>query len=185
MRYSLNDVQLTKDLKMGSEQALSRLHWIWRPYLTMYARSILRDKTMSNDAVMAEAEDIVQEVFITIWEKRERLEENLAIQSYLFVAARNKCLNYLRKRRLHKRYINQQQADMQSTVPCGYELEESVQEAINSLTPKEREVINLFYNQNYSQKEIKAQTGQSVQTIKNNLVRARLSLRTKLKVVPR
>ena len=52
------------------------------------------------------ANDIVQEIFISLYEKSEILNYDLSLKSYLFNSVRNRCFNYLRDRKVEDRRMN-------------------------------------------------------------------------------
>ena len=54
------------------------------------------------------AEDILQDVFITLWENRHHLKEGLSIQSYLYTLAKNLAFNYLRHQKVIIKYHQKQ-----------------------------------------------------------------------------
>jgi len=82
------EVKLLEELKKGNEEALATIFKLWRRDVFKSARSIV-----DNDQ---DAMDIQQLVFITLWERRERLKI-ADLRTYLQAAARNMALNHLKK----------------------------------------------------------------------------------------
>ena len=80
--------EFVKCLERGEREAFQRLFEMYHKALCFFATRIVRDSL--------EAEDIVQDVFLKIWENAERLELTSSIQHYLFASVRNGCLNYLK-----------------------------------------------------------------------------------------
>jgi RNA polymerase sigma-70 factor (ECF subfamily) len=88
-----DDLVLAGDVKRGEERAFDYL------FRTRYASLCRFAAAFVND--IAVAEDIVQELFTTIWQHGERLDARRPVDNYLFTSTRNACLNYLRDRRVH------------------------------------------------------------------------------------
>ena len=82
-------VQYIKKLIAGSYDAFTSLYDIYAPQLYAFVFSLTESESITND--------IVQETFIKVWEKREELREDLSFKSFLFTIARNKTLNEFRR----------------------------------------------------------------------------------------
>ena len=99
-------------LKRRDETALSVLFDTYYEKLYLFAEKYIYDSD--------KAHDIVQDVFLKIWENAERLELTSSIQHYLFASVRNGCLNYLKSLQIEDRnnrkymeaYIESQNVDM-------------------------------------------------------------------------
>jgi RNA polymerase sigma-70 factor (ECF subfamily) len=88
-----DDLALAGEVKKGNEKAFDYL------FRTRYARMCRLAVTFINDKVVAE--DIVQEIFSTVWQHAHRVNERRSIDGYLFTSVRNACLNHLRDARHH------------------------------------------------------------------------------------
>ena len=99
----LNSEELIKQLKKGDEKAYTYLIDLYYESLCDYARNLSRDHYLS--------EDIVQNVFIKIWDKRAILKTNFIIKKYLYKAVFNEFINQYRKdiatTALEKKYIEE------------------------------------------------------------------------------
>lgn len=146
--------------------------------MCMYAQNFVRDIDV--------VEDIVHDIFINLWEKRDSIEEEKSIKSYLFRSVHNRCLNYIRDT---KKFVDSEEFDKQSEiVSINYnegsyetaELESQIQEAINSLPEKCREVFikSRFEELKYS--EIAEILNISIKTVENQISKALKILREKL-----
>ena len=81
--------QTKLDLKKGDPMAYREIFRLLYPRLKAYCTLFIKDPE--------EAEDIIQEVFITLWEKRNAIKVHKSVESWIFVMLRNRCLNRLKK----------------------------------------------------------------------------------------
>lgn len=107
--------------------------------------------------VLEDARECVQEVFINVWEKRDRLEYNDVLKYYLYRATKNTCLNFLQKRRLDT--VSLDEAITASTVQEKDENHDkarlkSVMEQIDALPEVCREIFLMSRIEGLSHKEI-------------------------------
>jgi RNA polymerase sigma-19 factor, ECF subfamily len=132
------------------------------------------------------AEEIVQEVFLCIWERKESWEVRTSVRSYLLTAVRNAALSYLR----HERVVRRRQAevrDIHETVaasPEGRTLEAetvaAVRQAIGRLPDRCRLVFTLHREQGLTYAEVAEVLGISPRTVEVQIGRALKSLRKNL-----
>ncbi len=123
-----------------------------------------------------DAEEIVQEVFVKIWESRLRIDEYSSFESFLFTIAYNSTMSLLRKRvsdRKSKDYLKSvQQFETSDEVieEIQYnELNEKVQSLINELTPRQKEIYQLSREEGLTHKEIAQKLKISESTVNNHL----------------
>ena len=89
---------------MRDEQTLltitqfSKIYEINRPYFMVVARSYVRNLMV--------AEDLVTDTFVSLWESREKLDNNSNIPAYLLVSLKRRCLNWLRDQKIHLKKEN-------------------------------------------------------------------------------
>lgn len=125
-----------------------------------------------------DAEEITQELFIKLWNKRQTLDSVLNIEHYIFTMARNRTLNYIKKAARDTRLMDELKFRMTSTQNDAEErlirldCEEMVEEALNQLSPKRSEVFRLSRYQGKKLNEIAGQLNLSKNTVKNHLVAA-------------
>lgn len=133
------------------------------------------------------AQDICQKVFISLWEKREEMDPDRAIASYLFTSVKNRCLNHIRD---HKKYRSHL-----LDVECGdleigtaitedhfavEELQQRIDAALATLPPKCRQVFELSRYEQKKYKEIAAELDISQKTVEAHMSKAIKSLRDHL-----
>ena len=154
-------------LKRRDETALSVLFDIYYEKLYLFAEKYIYDSD--------KAHDIVQDVFLKIWENAERLELTSSIQHYLFASVRNGCLNYLKSLQIEDRnnrkyaeaYIESQNVDMVDDE----ELLARVRQVLDELPEKCREVCLLRFVEGYKYAEIAVRLDMNENTVKAQLHR--------------
>ncbi|WP_130869380.1 RNA polymerase sigma factor [Intestinimonas massiliensis (ex Afouda et al. 2020)] len=122
-----------------------------------------------------EAEDVVQEAFLRLWEKAPEFESPAHERAWLLKVAVNGCKSRLRSP-WHRRT-----APLLDSYPAADPEEQAVLEVIQSLPPKDRTVLHLYYYEGYQTAEIAAMTGWREGTVRSRLARARDRLRQLLK----
>ncbi|HVI44335.1 MAG TPA: RNA polymerase sigma-70 factor [Chitinophaga sp.] len=131
-----------------------------------------------------EARDHVQEVFVTLWNQRERLQPRESLLPYLQVMLRNRIFNAYTHNEVKLRYLVEAQwqlafmhnnnVSQQLTLK---ELQQIISNAIDQLPPRMREIFLLNHEEQLSPAEIAELLSLSVQTVKNQLHRATERLR--------
>jgi RNA polymerase sigma-70 factor (ECF subfamily) len=94
--------KILAQVKKGKEKAFKQVFTIYYPRLEKYASHFIANSQ--------EAEDIVQDVFVQVWENREALKIDSNFDSYLFTLVRNRCLNALKKHSVEQKFIDKIQA---------------------------------------------------------------------------
>jgi RNA polymerase sigma-70 factor (ECF subfamily) len=127
-----------------------------------------------------DAMDLVQAVFIAIYEKFESIEEPTAL-SYTYRVAHNKAMTFLKKR---SRYINVDPASFRDVLKAPVPSVETdytfLHLALKELPPRMAAVVQLQYFEQLSYKEIAERLGISVKAVESLLVRAKRGLRKKI-----
>ncbi len=164
-------------IRAGDQAAFERLFREWYPRLASYAKTILG----SPEA----AEDVVQEMFIALWERREKLPDVSQLAGYLHRAVRNRALNQIRGARTAERAVtNLDTARM--VAPIGQsileaeELEHSLQAALDQVAPRGREVFLLSRRQGLTYPQIAETLEISVKTVETLMGRTLKALRDQL-----
>ncbi len=136
-------------------------------------------------------EDIVQDLFLHLWDTRGPRDRLRLSRPYLYVAARNRALKHLRHRRVVKAWIDRasREAAPASDTPeelyLRGELDDAVQRAIAELPNRCREIFVLRRRDQLGYHEIAARLGVSLGTVKSQMWRATVLLREKLASVAR
>jgi len=172
-----NDPQLLEELGNGNEQAFRQLFVTYYSPLCEFASQYVSDGA---------AEEVVQELMMYLWERREFLAIVGSVKSYLFTAVRNRCLNAIHRNRYKEvthSYIYEKLKDSFQN-PDGYMLEElsrNIEKAIGELPETYREVFSMSRFGNCSNKEIADQLNVSVKTVEYRITQALKILRINLK----
>lgn len=128
----------------------------------------------------AEAEDIVQDTFLKLLESGKRFSDPESAKAFLIRSAVNRCFDYLKSARHRKNIALTDAAENALPPDCGgfpSEEAQAVLEAVRALKPKYRNVIYLYYYEDYSIREIAAILHKSSNTVSSWLTRARKHLR--------
>jgi RNA polymerase sigma-70 factor (ECF subfamily) len=158
---------LWSSIRLGNEKAFRQLFDLYWEDLFNYACKITRDHSL--------AQDIVQSLFIHIWEKHSVLPEVTAVLPYLHSAMKNRLLNALRDENLYQRHVDlfkeTNNENNHSVVEhLQYkETEQQLMQSINQLPGKMKDVFYLHRIENLSVAEISVRLGTSPQTIRNQL----------------
>lgn len=141
---------------------------------------------------MHQAEDVVQETFVKIWEQKKELITTENIRFYLVTAVRNNCISAIRKLKKQPLVLtdNAPEPDPEPFFqPAQFEEQANEQarkisEALNQLPPKCREVFLLVKLHGMSYKQAAASLNLSVKTIENQMGKAIRIFRDIAKVMP-
>lgn len=173
---NIEDKIVLKEIQKQNKAVFEAMFHEYYPGLLKFSENIVFDREV--------AEDILQNLFIYIWEHAEYLKITSSLKSYLYISIKNRCLNYLRNRRIEDKnqllYIEAgiSNLDENNMEP---EIFYQIQEAINSLPPKMREIFRLKYEEERSIGEISKSLQLSENTVKTQLLRAKGKLRILLK----
>jgi RNA polymerase sigma-70 factor (ECF subfamily) len=137
----------------------------------------------------AESEEIVQEVFLSIWKKKDQLKLDEKIRPYLFKSVQNLCFNFLEHRKVVDSYYSvielvykNQFNEFNTYESLLYsEFQQRVDQGINSLPEQCRLVFNLSRQEGLKYTEIAERLGISVKTVETQMSRALSKLKVELK----
>lgn len=130
------------------------------------------------------AEEIVQDIFVYLWENREKLNISTSVKSYLFSASKFKSLNLLRDTKIKRKIVEKigkletnQLHEQESSFMDTDEFKKILDSAIDQLAPKCREIFQLSKQKDLSNKEIADLLDISVKTVENQMTIALKKLR--------
>ena len=120
-----------------------------------------------------DAEELVQDVFMKIWEKRGELNENLSFKSYIFTIAFNIIRKHFVKKALNAKFIDQQiinDTDLNTLQNIDYQsTKKLLDNLVEQLPPRRREVFIKSRIDGHTVKEIAEELGTSPKTVENQL----------------
>lgn len=165
---------------MDIKKKYKTLFFDWHNPLCNYANRIVKDR----DA----ASDIVQDVFVYIWEKREQIDLDQNIKSYLFQTTYHRSINYLKKSNVVPLSDEQYALSRTDEDNAKYEQDaeafakkEQIFKSLRHLPPKCREVFVLSRQNGLTYTEIAESLGISKKTVENHMVKALSIIRNNLK----
>ena len=173
---TLTDIQLVDLLKEDDEDALAAMYEkYWEP-LFRSAFSLLKDRPA--------CEDLIQEVFIKIWNHRKTLEITVSLKSYLYAAMRYAVYRQIRSGKSREDIFDTIVERLQTPAAYGQLEHQEMQSQINAivaaLPEKCREVYQLSRDERLSHKEIASRLGISTKTVENQIAKALRHLRASL-----
>ncbi len=176
----IDERSLISEIKSGSERSYRILyeHWVSRLYYFVYR--YVKSKSITDD--------IVQETFFRIWDKRKTLNPDSSFKSYLFTISYHLLIKELRRQLnnpLMEEYIQYNQKFILSEDESDRQLEfelflEALSKAKQKLPPRQREIFEMNKEYNMSIQEIAEQLSMGVQVVRNQLSAALKTLRADL-----
>lgn len=156
---------------------------------SMYARRLMA-WCMQYVTVREDAEEMVQDVFISLWHNRAAIRNPESLQPLLFTSLRNRMINAFRSRinsPVYEDFVNARNSLDQAAAPAYDRLEykefhQRVMKAIGSLPRSQRQVVTLSRIHGLTNREIAMRLGLSDQTVRNTLHNALRVLRVRIAV---
>ena len=149
----------------------------WAP-LYRHARKMLQNEE--------EARDVIQDVFVMLWSKREELDLSVSLSAYLYTTVRNKILNSFKRSKVEDNHLNALKAfinqgeNITDYLVRERTLSEIIEHEITLLPERMRQVFELKRKNNFSYKEIAEEMNISDLTVKTQMNKAIKNLRLKL-----
>ena len=166
------DISLLYELKKGNREAFNGVFRYYYPRIMAYTASMVEQK----------AEDIVQDVFLYVWENREKLYVSDGFHSYLFQSAYTRCLDYFKKNlsieKYHSHTYEKYLEDYQNLLKGDDSVIEELSvkdfyrhlyELLEHLPAQRREVFILTYIKGLTAKEVAEQTQMPQRTVESHL----------------
>lgn len=163
------DEQVVAGINQGKEADFAALYTKYFTYLCTYATSYIFNP--------GEAEEIVNDIFVSIWKNKENL--TFPVHSFLLRSVRNRCLNYIRSLRTRERVIDeyfeeliryQEEYCLNTDTPLQLfeiaELQLQVQKGISALPEKCRIIFEHYIYNNKTPQEIADELGLSINTVR-------------------
>jgi RNA polymerase sigma-70 factor (ECF subfamily) len=177
-KHSLGEEEALSALLRGREEGLDYFFRRYHAPLIYFAQGLIHDRET--------AEDLVEDAFLKLWERREELGMQGSLRAWLYTTVRNACIDLLRRNKLKVVYVKEVQAtsdkDDKPVLHRIIEAEtiEQVYAALQSLPPKCGQVFRMYYLEEKSLQEIADELDLSLSTVKSQKGRAIELLRKKL-----
>jgi RNA polymerase sigma-70 factor (ECF subfamily) len=174
--YNDNKV-LIECLKNGDENAYAYLMDTYHHKLCVYANSLIKNRYS--------AEDIVQNVFIRVWELRFRLNPNFSIKSFLYKSVYNEFIDLYRKNQslipIEKIYFNALNSAVNDDDPEAFDrIINALNKEIQNLPPKCKEIFILSKKEGLTNIEIAEHLAISIKTVETQITKAFSILRSSM-----
>ncbi len=159
----LSDSELLQRIDADDEGAFAALYTRYSELLLAYACTYLRDQ--------ADAEDVVHDLFTTIWHKRHHIHIHSSARSYLYRAVLNRILDRADRTRHYRQYLAAVQQKLEMGTPAAdealleRELAQQFEATLQQLPAKTREVFNYFRKHNKSRREVAEDLHLSTKTV--------------------
>lgn len=165
-------------IKKGDEKAFESLFHKYYGLLCAYATRIVIDKDT--------AEEIVQDFFVKIWEKREQLSVETSVKNYLYQSVKNHCVNYIQHNKIKLKYARVAAEESEDLVAEEFDfpepdLFEKIEICIGGLPEKRREIFRLSRRDGLKYHQIAEKLQISVKTVETQMSLAFKTLRENLK----
>jgi RNA polymerase sigma-70 factor (ECF subfamily) len=169
------DSDIMYNISQGNAESFTEAFDRFYPDLCYFASKIVHD--------MDESRSLVQQVFVDLWFKRQKLVIEQSLKSYLYTTVRNYALDFLRHRQVEIKYLQDKQTDT-VTYDWGLieeaELNARINSAIDGLPVKCREIFILCRFEELRYNEIAQKLGLSIKTVEMQMGIALKKLRSKL-----
>jgi RNA polymerase sigma-70 factor (ECF subfamily) len=158
----------------GDEAALAELIGRYSAGLRLFLKKI------SGDA--AGADDLLQDVWLDVYRKLNRLKSPQAFPAWLYRIARDKAYRELRRRSVRQVFVDEKLAHETTEDEECFSPEEAqvVRAAMNQIAPEHREVLMLRFSEDMSYEQIAHVIGRPVGTVRSRIHYAKLALRAQL-----
>jgi RNA polymerase sigma-70 factor (ECF subfamily) len=175
---SLNDSELMLEIKADNMFAFDVLYRRYSKKVYKFGYSILKSTE--------DSENLIQDVFLNFWENRLNIEKDSSIKSYIFTITYNSAISIIRKKARESEFVEYLKALQQtSEEPVNVELEykelsNKLEEIINKLPQRQKEVYQLHRIEGLNYKQIAERLHISVNTIENHMASALKTIRKNL-----
>jgi len=172
------DEQLAGLLRSGDKYAYTEIYDRYKAPLFVFSYRRLED--------VAEAEDLVAELFLSLWNKHPDFDLKGSLASYLFTATKNRVIKVITHKKVESRYIDsfreyiEEGVDNADHLVRNRELSKIIDLEIERLPLKMRQVFQLSRETNLSRREIAMELGLSEETVKSHMHHALKLLKARL-----
>jgi RNA polymerase sigma-70 factor, ECF subfamily len=177
-KNSVRNQELVRKIREGDQSAFEVLFQIYYSRLCVFSNSYVKSLDL--------ARDVVQEVYIKIWDNKENFHITQSLKAYLYQAVRNQSLNFLQQKkqmeRLESRLKKQQEISESSRTEelNTEELSQKVWRLVEELPERRRTIFILYRKHGLSYSEIAEVLGIARKTVENQMGKSLQFLREHL-----
>jgi len=165
------------ELQKGNQKAFKQIFDLLYNSLFSYAISFVNRGE--------DAEELVQEAFLMIWDRRKMIDESFNVKAYLYKSIHNQALNHIRHLKVINQHVNEESYIYYSTIEKAKEpnpfLTKALNEAIDKLPERSKLIFKMSRIDGLRHKEIAKTLCISEKTVEVQIRKARLVLQKKLK----
>jgi RNA polymerase sigma-70 factor (ECF subfamily) len=174
-----SDNLLIENIRKGDIRSFERVFMLYAENLVRYATTIVKDTE--------EAEDIVQQLFVSIWEKKGIPEMNTSLKSYLYRSVFNTSLNKIKQIKVRASYASDTIHTSDGLTPGTEQMLEQketmalIEQAINELPEQCRRIFKMCKLEQMRYQQIADELSISIKTVENQMGKALKHMRERLK----
>jgi len=179
MLKAIDDADLARRIKYGAKDAYQLLFEKYAPRIYHFSLSYLKNE--------ADAEELVQDVLLKVWEKREILDTSQNIKAYIFKIAINTIYDFIMHKNIERSFNDFAQINFDKTINNTWdtiifkEMQITLKELVAQMPEQRRRVFRLSKIKGLTNDEIAHKLNLSKRTVENQLYRAIIFLKEHLK----
>ena len=170
---------LIEQIKNGDKNAFETIFKTYYSHLCAYANKFVAD--------IDDSEEIVQEIFFQLWQKRDEINILTSFKSYLFRSVHNSCLNYIKHKNIQQKHIEHtlyEQKDNSIEFTDSIEtseLQNKIRMTIDKLPTERKKIFLMIRFDNLKYAEVAEKLNISIKTVENQMGSALKFMRNELK----
>ncbi len=173
----LSDKDLVVLLRESDKLAFTEIYERYHTLLYIYAHKKLHNEL--------EAQDVVQDTLITLWDRRKAFSPKVSLAAYLYAMVRNRAFDLFARKKVEDKYLESLQGFITSPTPTDFLIRERdikalIEKEIDALPPRMREIFILSRKERFTNKEIAKLLDISTHTVDTQIKRALKVLRLRL-----
>lgn len=172
--------QLLVELKNGSQDAFQQIFYKWNRQIHAVLCRLLQS--------VEDAEDVTQDVFVKIWESREKIDTDKDIKNFIFLVARHTALKYLEKRKVRSNYLINLQYDDEDPLNsvdllAAEETEQRAMSIVSSMPEPRQTIYRMSYQEDLDNGQISEKLHIPREKVAKELHLARKQLKSVLNAI--
>ncbi|MDO8952267.1 MAG: RNA polymerase sigma-70 factor [Draconibacterium sp.] len=167
---NISDSELARKINAGEKNAYQELFERYAPRIYQFSLLYLKNQ--------ADAEELVQDVFLKIWEKRETLDQSKNIKAFIFKIAVNTIYDFIRRKNIENAFNDFARANFETGSNNTWhtviydEMQENLQKLVAQLPGQQQKIFQLSKEEGLTSEEIAVKLNLSKRTVDNHLYRA-------------